>query len=68
MEVLQVAILGAGIGVSVLSLDFAWNQIRLLTDWWGISPAVVVAMGALGGAIVISAEFWLLMSLLSAFG
>ena len=68
MVALQVAVLGAGIGAAVMMLDFAWNQIRFLTQWWGISPAVVVAMGALGGAVVISAEFWLVTMLLTAFG
>jgi hypothetical protein len=66
MEVLQVAVLGAGIGMAVLLLDFAWNQIRFLTQWWGISPAIVVALGAVGGAVVISAEYWLVVTLLAA--
>jgi hypothetical protein len=59
MTVLTVALLGAAIGLAFMLLDFSWNSVRFFTGWFKIHPATVLAMSALGGAIVVSAEFWL---------
>jgi hypothetical protein len=40
-------------------LDFSWGSVRFFTGWFKVHPATVLAMSAVGGAIVISAEFWL---------
>jgi len=59
MAVLTVAMLGAVIGLAFMLLDFNWGSVRFFTGWFRIHPATVLLMSALGGAIVISAEFWL---------
>jgi len=59
MAVLTVAMLGAVIGLAFMLLDFSWGSVRFFTGWFKVHPATVLLMGALGGAVVISAEFWL---------
>ena len=59
MTVLTVALLGAVIGFAFMLFDFSWGTIRFATHWFKVHPATVLAMSAIGGAIVISAEFWL---------
>lgn len=59
MEVLTVALIGAIIGFAFMLLDFSWGSVRFFTGWFRVHPATVLAMSALGGAVVISAEFWL---------
>jgi hypothetical protein len=59
MTALTVALMGAVIGFAFMLLDFSWGSVRFFTGWFKIHPATVLLMSALGGAIVISAEFWL---------
>ena len=59
MAVLTVALMGAVIGFAFMLLDFSWGSVRFFTGWFRVHPATVLLMSALGGAIVISAEFWL---------
>ena len=59
MTVFTVALLGAVIGLAFMLLDFSWGSVRFFTGWFKVHPATVLAMSAVGGAIVISAEFWL---------
>lgn len=59
MTVFTVALLGAVIGFAFMLLDFSWGSVRFFTGWFKVHPATVLAMSAVGGAIVISAEFWL---------
>lgn len=66
MELLTVALFGAGIGLAFMLLDFSWGSVRFFTRWFRVHPATVLAMSALGGAVVISAEFWLLAALWEA--
>lgn len=66
MEVLTVAVLGAVIGLAFVLLDFNWGSVRFFTGWFRVHPATILAMSALGGAVVISAEFWLLAALWEA--
>ncbi len=66
MEVLTVAIFGAGIGLAFMLLDFSWGSVRFFTGWFRVHPATILAMSALGGAVVISAEFWLAAALWEA--
>lgn len=63
MDVLTVAFLGAIIGFAFMLFDFTWGPVRFFTGWFKIHPATVLAMSAVGGAIVISAEFWLAAAL-----
>lgn len=66
MAVLTVAMLGAVIGLAFMLLDFSWGSVRFFTGWFKVHPATVLLMGALGGAIVISAEFWLVAAVWAA--
>jgi len=66
MAVLTVALFGAIIGCAFMLLDFNWGTIRFFTGWFRVHPATVLAMSAAGGAIVISAEFWLAATLWEA--
>ncbi len=66
MEVLTVALIGAIIGVVFMLLDFSWGSVRFFTGWFRVHPATVLAMSAVGGAVVISAEFWLVAALWEA--
>ena len=59
MAVLSVAIMGAVIGFAFMLLDFSWGTVRFVTNWFDVHPVTVLLMSALGGAIVISGEFWL---------
>jgi hypothetical protein len=59
MAVLTVALMGAVIGFAFMLLDFSWGTVRFFTGWFRVHPATVLLMSAIGGAIVISAEFWL---------
>ncbi len=66
MAVLTVALIGAVIGFAFMLLDFSWGSVRFFTNWFKVHPATILAMSALGGAIVISAEFWLAAALWEA--
>lgn len=66
MAVLTVALIGAVIGLAFMLLDFNWGSIRFATHWLKVHPATVLAMSAVGGAVVISAEFWLIAALWEA--
>jgi hypothetical protein len=66
MAVLTVALIGAVIGFVFMLLDFSWGSVRLFTGWFKVHPATVLLMSAVGGAIVISAEFWLAAALWEA--
>ena len=66
MEVLTVALIGAVIGFAFMLLDFSWGSVRFFTGWFRVHPATVLAMSAIGGAVVISAEFWLASALWEA--
>ena len=66
MTVLTVAMLGAVIGLAFMLLDFSWGSVRFFTGWFKGHPATVLLMSALGGAIVISAEFWLVAAVWAA--
>ncbi len=66
MEILTVALFGAVIGLSFMLLDFSWSSVRFFTGWFRVHPATILAMSALGGAVVISAEFWLVAALWEA--
>lgn len=66
MEVLTVALIGAVIGLFFMLLDFSWGSVRFFTGWFKVHPATVLLMSAVGGAIVISAEFWLAAALWAA--
>ena len=66
MTVLTVALLGAVIGFVFMLLDFSWGSVRFFTGWFKVHPATVLLMSAVGGAIVISAEFWLATALWEA--
>jgi len=66
MTVLTVAMLGAVIGLAFMLLDFSWGSVRFFTGWFKVHPATVLLMSALGGAIVISAEFWLVAAVWAA--
>lgn len=66
MEVLTVALIGAVIGFVFMLLDFSWGSVRFFTGWFKVHPATVLLMSAVGGAIVISAEFWLAAALWDA--
>jgi hypothetical protein len=66
VEALTVALFGAVIGLAFMLLDFSWESVRFFTGWFSVHPATVLAMGALGGALVISAEFWLVAALWQA--
>ena len=59
MAVLTVALMGAVIGFAFMLLDFSWGSVRFFTGWFRVHPATILLMSALGGAVVISAEFWL---------
>jgi len=59
MEVVTVALIGAVIGFAFMLLDFSWGSVRFMTGLLRVHPATVLLMSAIGGAIVISAEFWL---------
>ena len=63
VEALTVALFGAVIGLAFMLLDFSWGSVRFFTGWFRVHPATVLAMSALGGAVVISAEFWLVAAL-----
>lgn len=56
---LAVAIMGAVIGLAFMLLDVSWGTLRFFAGWFDVRPTVLLALSALGGAIVISAEFWL---------
>lgn len=66
MAVLTVALIGAVIGLAFMLFDFSWGTVRFVENWFKVHPATVLAMSALGGAIVISAEFWLAAALWEA--
>jgi hypothetical protein len=66
MEVVQVALFGAVIGVSCNLFSGVWADVCEFCVWFNVRPAAVLTMGAIGGAVVISAEFWLLIAMLSA--
>lgn len=66
MEILTVALFGAVIGLAFMLLDFSWSSVRFFTGWFRVHPATILAMSALGGAVVISAEFWLVAALWEA--
>jgi len=66
MAVITVALLGAAIGFAFMLLDFSWGTVRFFTGWFRVHPVTVLAMSAIGGAIVISAEFWLAAALWEA--
>lgn len=66
MEVLTVALFGAIIGFAFMLFDFSWGSVRFFTGWFRVHPATILAMSAVGGAVVISAEFWLAAALWEA--
>ena len=66
VEALTVALFGAVIGLAFMLLDFSWGSVRFFTGWFRVHPATVLAMSALGGAVVISAEFWFVAALWQA--
>lgn len=59
MSILAVAIMGAVIGLAFCLFDVSWGTFRFFSGWFDVHPATMLALGALGGAVVISAEFWL---------
>ena len=63
--IMTVACFGAGIGLAFNFLDFAWEAITDVQERFGIPRAKILALGALGGAVVISAEFWVIVLLMS---
>ena len=58
MTVLIVALCGAVIGTAFNLLTFMWEHIRFFSYWLNVRPASVLVHGAIGGALVISIEFW----------
>ncbi|RYH08733.1 MAG: hypothetical protein EON57_05260 [Alphaproteobacteria bacterium] len=66
MAVFTVALLGAVIGLAFMLFDFSWGSVRFFTGWFKVHPATVLLMSAVGGAIVISAEFWFAAALWAA--
>lgn len=64
--VFAVALIGAVIGLAFMLFDFSWSSVRFFTDWFKVHPATVLVMSAIGGAVVISAEFWLAAALWQA--
>ncbi len=59
MAYLAVAIMGAVIGLAFCLLDFSWGTLRFFAGWFNVHPATMLALSAIGGAVIISAEFWL---------
>ena len=59
MAILAVAIMGAVIGLAFCLLDVSWGTMRFFAGWFDVPPATMLLLGAVGGAVVISAEFWL---------
>jgi hypothetical protein len=51
--------MGAVIGLAFCLLDVSWGTLSFFAGWFNVHPATMLALGALGGAVVISAEFWL---------
>jgi hypothetical protein len=68
MVALSVAIMGAVIGFAFMLLDFTWGSVRFFTGWFRVHPITILAMSAVGGAVVISAEFWIATALWQALG
>lgn len=63
MAIITVAIIGAVIGVAFMLFDFSWGTARFFGGWFGVHPATMLALSAVGGAVVISAEFWVVTAL-----
>lgn len=68
MAILTVALIGAVIGVAFTLFDFSWGVVRYFASWIGYHPATVLTLSAVGGAVVVSAEFWAVTALWAALG
>jgi hypothetical protein len=66
MAILAVAIMGAVIGLAFCLLDVSWGTLRFFSGWFDVHPATMLVLSALGGAIIISAEFWFATALWQA--
>jgi hypothetical protein len=67
MELWVVPVLGAIIGVAINLLSFVWEPVRVIGDWFEVRPAALLTLVAVGGALVISIQFWVALSLWNMF-
>jgi hypothetical protein len=67
MELWVVPVLGAIIGVAINLLSFVWEPVRVIADSFEVRPATLLALGAIGGALITSAQFWTALSLWNLF-
>jgi hypothetical protein len=60
MEILLiVAAMGAVVGLAFTLFDFSWATVRFFSGWFDVHPATMLVLSAIGGAVIISVEFWL---------